>query len=1804
VKRKESIGRLLLSLMTALFMVIGVFGGAVYTNFSEHRPEIPLVASEPEDEMSVIGEAPISAKETENKENTEEPESKTLTDFLGLPSEYSSVAYDEQVDMDPAFNDRTDRDVEIPLVDEKELAEKKERGTRASFTVDADGPYGTKDSYLYEGSATTFYADTSGFNGDYLFRWDYEDDGTFDTPWEYNPEFGVPGDRHARTHMFLDDNIGQARVQAWDGVTMLPGPDGNMLNEMYYDYSYWLPVPRFYEDPPPNGNDGTWGLEFAVYADCTVDQLGYFRTYAPTVYNQKLWDMDGNLLGVVPYPPYASYDWGWGNIKDPADPFGPDITVDLEAGKNYIVSAYIYYSDGRYPKNDNPGPTPDGVMEPIQNWFNTGGDSFPGVYERTGDVCLLDVHYTSSVPDAAEDTSEIFFWNIPPTILSASASPSVINEGEAVYFDGMFFDPGTEDDWFYMWDYGDYTNSGWLPVPKGTGGATILFVHTFVNSPGDDAISYIKDQLQAEMGGNAVVIDDVDISIDPIPELSTLLQYDVVITGANWLYPGVAMGDLLADYSDAGGNVIECTPLWMNTANPWAIDGRWRDEDYMTMESNFIGPPSTLGPVYDPTHPIMDGVAPWTNTLITDTDTIVTDATLLADFDTGFHAVTYRDYGHHGPDSGRIVGINQFLLEGYLTGDWVTQLANAIMWAADAEDFVPFDLTLPIPLPTHEHKYMDDHPVTTTTHDDFEPVLYVKDDDHCNDVIVGEPLVVYQDFEEDWGQWGDNPPAGWTILDYGDYPTTPPKKYPADKFWGTDMDSNYNNYADNYLMSPALDCTGSMSILVLSYSLWYQIEGYWDHCYVEISGDQSTWTELADYSSTAGTAWTTYTHDISSFIGDASVWVRFRFDSDSSVNYRGAYVDDLKIYGYDSYSEVDLVPEQDFQGTFPPSGWSVVNNNPGEEIWRRNDYWPRTNYAGGDGYCADADSDAAYPDYDMDTELRTPSFSLVGAIDPILTYISAYNAISSSESADVDISTNGGSSWTNLLHWNSDHSPYGPGEAVTLDLSPYVGNANCIVRFHYDSNGNWAWWWEVDDVRIWYTDFTGYALNYEEDFDSDDGGYTHSGAQDEWEWGAPVAPWDNNDWCRYDMTIWGYSASTWGHGTASVRWYPAENQDEWLISPTIDTSVGTYSAATLEFDHWWLGLNYDGEYAEVLLSTDGGVTWPYQIDYWDSSPGVGSGASPVHEFYDLTSFIGGTITIAFHFDDAYNDNIWYLDNVNLLIIPELRHVWGLSEYPNGIITVHNVHPSVEAIGLVSPQIEPATFVIDELRISDPAMWQDSEEFWWRLDESDPWQVNYVADLELVSEDFSGSWPPAGWTTDYFIQNPTANAGGTPPEAYLSWIDAWLAFGSEFLMSTPVDTSGLPALTLEFKDLYDHFSGPINIQVFTRADSGDSWTDVTPWNVPATSSHGPETWTIDISHDIGTGTQVMFEESGNGFNMNFWYIDDVRLVLTGWGEKDLLPLRGMTLEYGDNGKYYYPLYIIDDDMNWDFSGGYPVYTGPPEDIDLYSGYTHVEMEVLNEDPTITPPRAMVNTDLVIRTTGEPNNNCVMTLWEGTTSLGSVTVYHEGNYKMETLPATLDMSKINDYYVTVEYTNADPDGANPTWVFETRFASGHIKELKNVFKEDGDLWVIGPEYLKEMILGEDIIFTADGHDPGSDDLIFFWQYGDGEYGVNIYANALFPGPCGPVSGGVCLPDEMGHAHPDHEPSYDQDSNDIRSPEINPIDIDDKISHAYTEPGMYYVCLILLDDDAEDMYPSYQYFLNDGGYDIEYILIDLAP
>jgi len=422
-------------------------------------------------------------------------------------------------------------------------------------------------------------------------------------------------------------------------------------------------------------------------------------------------------------------------------------------------------------------------------------------------------------------------------------------------------------------------------------------------------------------------------------------------------------------------------------------------------------------------------------------------------------------------------------------------------------------------------------------------------------------------FEGSWpGDWtliqtnpgpgGGSIPPYWSQTDYDQHSGT----YAAGLWW---------DYAhqDEWLISPDIELTGAAPGDEYYVTFWtYGWEGsvYDDHYYVKVSTDNgTTWTPLFDLSDLTGGDWNAwaypYTIDLTAYADETVklAWHAIDCNDPGNPNYPGLWyiwiIDDIEVgyttapdhdvgvtgiispvsgpagvitpevtvenFGLEDETDVPIhmtiskiagvvtttLVEEYFEGTFPPTGWTVINNAVACP-WVRNDFWAtaRPNYAGGDGFCADADADkcGSGTTWPMDTELISPSFSLAGYLNAHATFMAAYNYLSG-DYADVDISIDGGSSWTNLLHWNSDHSAYGPGESVDINLGAYLGETNVMIRWHYYAD-SWDYYYEIDDVYIY-----GETFNLIGEYDNTEYVDVDSGATVDYTF---ILDWTPDDW--------------------------------------------------------------------------------------------------------------------------------------------------------------------------------------------------------------------------------------------------------------------------------------------------------------------------------------------------------------------------------------------------------------------------------------------------------------------------------------------------------------------------------------------------------------------------------------------------------------------------------------------------------------------------------------------------------------------
>jgi len=151
---------------------------------------------------------------------------------------------------------------------------------------------------------------------------------------------------------------------------------------------------------------------------------------------------------------------------------------------------------------------------------------------------------------------------------------------------------------------------------------------------------------------------------------------------------------------------------------------------------------------------------------------------------------------------------------------------------------------------------------------------------------------------------------------------------------------------------------------------------------------------------------------------------------------------------------------QSFDTASTPDGWTVTNAAATVGGWAFDDPGARGNLTGGAGGFGMVDSDFYGPGNSQDSLLISPVTDLSANSAPTLAFDTYYKPYIGSV-ADVDVSVDGGGTWTNV--W--DHSSTAVlGEHEDIALPQAAGMSAVQVRFHY--TGTWAYYWEVDNVLI------------------------------------------------------------------------------------------------------------------------------------------------------------------------------------------------------------------------------------------------------------------------------------------------------------------------------------------------------------------------------------------------------------------------------------------------------------------------------------------------------------------------------------------------------------------------------------------------------------------------------------------------------------------------------------------------------------------------------------------------------------------
>jgi hypothetical protein len=240
-----------------------------------------------------------------------------------------------------------------------------------------------------------------------------------------------------------------------------------------------------------------------------------------------------------------------------------------------------------------------------------------------------------------------------------------------------------------------YSNSVDIPIgaipPRGMRASTdeefqisLRWSHPGGGSGGDMSVMLIAadfcSQFQSELGSFEDVTDFE--YFDPRngnPTLDQLLLHNVAVVWSNYPFMDpTGLGDVLADYVDAGGGVVL---LQFSFGSGWNLMGRIMDE-----YSPFApGPTSymdkSLGD-FDPSHPIMEGVTT-VSEYFSAAVSMDNEGTLVASFTDGTPFVGVRE-------EGSVACVNGYIGDDRLfQGDMILVVHNAMSWTTGGAEVIP-----------------------------------------------------------------------------------------------------------------------------------------------------------------------------------------------------------------------------------------------------------------------------------------------------------------------------------------------------------------------------------------------------------------------------------------------------------------------------------------------------------------------------------------------------------------------------------------------------------------------------------------------------------------------------------------------------------------------------------------------------------------------------------------------------------------------------------------------------------------------------------------------------------------------------------------------------------------------------------------------------------------------------------------------------------------------------------------------------------------------------------------------------------
>ena len=274
-----------------------------------------------------------------------------------------------------------------------------------------------------------------------------------------------------------------------------------------------------------------------------------------------------------------------------------------------------------------------------------------------------------------------------------------------------------------------------------------------------------------------------------------------------------------------------------------------------------------------------------------------------------------------------------------------------------------------------------------------------------------------------------------------------------------------------------------------------------------------------------------------------------------------------------------------------------------------------------------------YVDDQDSTMTMASSIDLSTTASPNMTFQLWSEIESGWDYLDVDVSSDGGATWTNVAWYDGDMDWTGQ----SIDLSPYISN-QVKVRFRFVSDFMITYEGPyIDDVVI----SDGATILWSDDFESGFGNWVTDG-------GDPT-------WHQEDSRSYGGSYSAYP-GTCKVCEYVDDQDSTMTMANSIDLSGTTSPNMTFQL---WSEIEQNYDYLDVDVSSDGGATWVNVAWYDGDMDWIG-------QSIDLSPYISNQVKVRFRFvsdfmityEGPYIDDVVISDGATILWSDDFESGFG------------------------------------------------------------------------------------------------------------------------------------------------------------------------------------------------------------------------------------------------------------------------------------------------------------------------------------------------------------------------------------------------------------------------------------------------------------------------------------------------------------------------------------------------------------------